>query len=73
MAIRADGVAGRLERSRHAFSWIVVGLVCVGAGIRISIALAAPIFAEHDPIGLFRSDPFGNYLFILIEDEQLRC
>lgn len=46
-----------MERSRHAFFWIVVGLVCVGAGIRISIALAAPIFTEHDPISLFRSDP----------------
>jgi len=46
-----------MERSRHVFPWVVLALVCVGASIRISVALSAPAFSEYDPVGLFRSDP----------------
>jgi len=52
-----DGAAGWMDRSGHFFPWIVIGLVLAGAAVRIGIALASPIFTEHDPISLLRSDP----------------
>jgi len=51
------GEASWIERTRHVFPWIVVGLVCAGACVRIFVAYAAPIFSDYDPISLFRSDP----------------
>lgn len=52
-----DGKAGWVDRSRRVFPWITVALVAAGAIIRIAIAFASPVFGEHDPIGLLRSDP----------------
>jgi hypothetical protein len=57
LAAKPDRAAGWAHRSGQLFPWIVVGLVCVGASIRIGMSLTAPAFTDHDPISLFRSDP----------------
>jgi len=57
LATEPVGEVSWIERSRHVLPWIVVALVSAGACIRIFVALAAPIFSDHDPISLFRSDP----------------
>ena len=40
LAAKPNGAARWIDRSGHLFPWIVVGLVCVGASIRIGVALA---------------------------------
>lgn len=45
------------SRSRYSLGWIVVALVCLGASIRIAVAMAAPAFSGNESISLLRSDP----------------